>query len=245
MILIPAIDLKEGRCVRLEQGRMDDETLFSEIPEEMAVRWVKQGAERLHVVDLNGAFEGKQVNRETIKRIVDATPVPVELGGGIRDLAAVEATLELGIEFVILGSAAHRDPKFVIKACEAFPGKIILGIDARQNRVAIEGWVQEVNVTPIEMAQKYDDVGLSAIIYTDIARDGMKTGPNVEATRFLAQGVQTPVIASGGISGISDVKDLLGLSEYGVIGMITGRALYDGSLNLIEAIRLTKEGINK
>lgn len=241
MIVIPAIDLKGGRCVRLKQGRMSDETVFSDVPEEMAVKWYEKGAERLHIVDLDGAVQGRPVNRDAIKRIVEAIPVPVELGGGIRDLATLESYFDLGVRYLILGTVAYKDPDFVEKACKAFPGKIILGIDARGDRVAVEGWTEEIDLTPVDMAKRFEEAGISAIIYTDIHRDGMQTGPNVEATRALARAVKTPVIASGGISGISDVSNIRTLSEDGVIGMITGRALYDGSLDLTEAINLCKK----
>ena len=240
MIVIPAIDIKGGRCVRLKQGRMRDETVFSDVPEEMAVRWFEKGAERLHIVDLDGAVQGRPVNRDVIKRIVHAVPISVELGGGIRDMAALEAYFSLGLHYLILGTVAYKDPEFAKSACNAFPGKIILGIDARDDRVAVEGWTKEVDLTPVNMARQFEGTGISAIIYTDIHRDGMRSGPNVEATRLLARAVKTPVIASGGISGISDVKDIVHLSEDGVIGMITGRALYDGSLDLAEAIRACK-----
>lgn len=240
MIVIPAIDLKGGRCVRLKQGRMSDETVFSDVPEEMAVKWFKKGAERLHIVDLDGAVQGRPVNRDVIKRIVDSIPIPVELGGGIRDMATLEAYFDLGLHYLILGTAACKDPEFTKSACSVFPGKIILGIDARDDCVAVEGWTEEVDLTPVNMARQFEEAGVSAIIYTDIQRDGMRTGPNVEATRALAKAVKIPVIASGGISGVSDVENIIPLSEDGVIGMITGRALYDGSLDLSEAISVCK-----
>jgi phosphoribosylformimino-5-aminoimidazole carboxamide ribotide isomerase len=240
LIVIPAIDLKGGRCVRLKQGRMSDETVFSDVPEEMAVKWYKKGAERLHIVDLDGAVQGRPANRDVIKRIVDSIPIPVELGGGIRDMATLEAYFDLGLHYLILGTVACKDPEFAKSACSVFPGKIILGIDARDDRVAVEGWTEEVDLTPVNMARQFEEAGVSAIIYTDIQRDGMRTGPNVEATRALARAVKIPVIASGGISGVSDVEKILPLSEDGVIGMITGRALYDGSLDLSEAISVCK-----
>ena len=240
MIVIPAIDLKDGRCVRLRQGRMNDETVFSDVPEEMAVKWFEQGAERLHMVDLEGAVKGKPVNRSVIKKIVQAIPVPVQLGGGIRDMATLQAYLDLGIQYIILGTVAHKDPEFVMQACESFPGRIILGIDAMKNRVAVEGWTEEVDLTPLDLARRFEGIGLAAVNYTDIQRDGMRTGPNVEATGVLARLIETPLIASGGISEISDVMDILPLAEDGVMGMITGRALYDGSLDLAEAIRIAK-----
>ena len=240
MIVIPAIDLKGGRCVRLKQGRMSEETIFSDVPEEMAAKWYEKGAERLHVVDLDGAVQGRPVNREAIKRIVNAIPIPVELGGGIRDMATLEAYFDLGVHYLIFGTVAYKDPEFAKKACRAFPGRIILGIDARGDRVAVEGWTEEIDLTPVNMARQFEEVGISAIIYTDIHRDGMQTGPNVEATGALARAVKTPVIASGGISDLSDVSNIMPLSEDGVMGMITGRALYDGSLDLTEALNLCK-----
>jgi len=240
MLVIPAIDLKEGRCVRLKQGRMSEETVFSDIPEEMAVKWFEAGAERVHVVDLDGAVKGRPVNKETVRRIVDAVPIPVQLGGGVRDMHTLEAYLDLGLRYVILGTVAHKDPGFVKSACSSFPGQVILGIDARGDRVAVEGWTEETSLTPVELAEKFEKDGASSIIYTDIQRDGMRTGSNVAATRDLARAVHIPVIASGGISGISDVLDLLPIEEDGVMGMITGRALYDGSLDLREAIQVAK-----
>lgn len=227
--------------MRLKQGRMTDETVFSEVPEEMAVKWFEQGAERLHVIDLDGAAKGRPVNTGVIKKIVDTIPIPVQLGGGIRDITALEGYFNLGLHYVILGTGAYKDPEFVRRACDKFPGQIILGIDARKDRIAVEGWTEEIDLTPVEMAKQFEQSGVSAIIYTDIYRDGMRTGTNVEATGALARAVKTPVIASGGISGISDISKILELSEDGVIGMITGRALYDGSLDLAEAVRVVKE----
>jgi phosphoribosylformimino-5-aminoimidazole carboxamide ribotide isomerase len=240
LIVIPAIDLKGGRCVRLKQGRMDDETVFSDVPEEMAVKWFEKGAERLHMVDLDGAIQGKPVNQDVIKRIVRAIPIPVQLGGGVRDMGTLEAYFDLGLEYLILGTVSHKDPEFVKKACERFHGKIILGLDVKKDRVAVEGWTEEIDLTPLDLAKQFEGFGIAAINYTDIHRDGMRTGPNVEATRALARAVDIPVIASGGISGISDVLDILPLAKDGVIGMITGRALYDGSLDLEEAIKIAK-----
>jgi len=238
LIVIPAIDIKGGRCVRLKQGLRSEETVFSEFPEKMAVKWFEQGAERLHIVDLDGAIEGRPANREIIRNVVDSVPIPIELGGGIRDIKTLEAYLELGIQYIILGTVAHRDPEFVRKACRNFPGKIILGIDAKKERVAVEGWTEETELSPLEMAKKFESEGLSAVIYTDIQRDGMRTGPNIESTRALAKGISIPVIASGGISDISDISELMDLSGDGVVGMITGRAIYDGSLNLRDAIEI-------
>ena len=240
MIVIPAIDIKGGRCVRLQQGQMSKETIYSEFPEQMAARWISQGAERLHLVDLDGAIKGKPVNRETIVKIVKTAKVPIELGGGIRDMETIEVYLALGIQQVILGTIAIKNPEFVTLACKEFPDRIIVGIDAKNNRVAVEGWTEETDMVPVEMAMRYETIGVSAIIYTDIQRDGMSTGPNIDATRALAQAIQIPVIVSGGISGIEDVTNILPLAEYGVIGMITGRAIYKETLNLAEAIKLTK-----
>jgi phosphoribosylformimino-5-aminoimidazole carboxamide ribotide isomerase len=243
LIIIPAIDLKDGRCVRLKQGRLSDETIFSNTPEDMAVRWFEEGAKRLHLVDLDGAFQGKPINKTAIEKIIRAVPVPIQLGGGIRDMDTIKAYFDLGLHYLILGTVAHKDPKLVEEACDKFPGQILLGIDAKDDRVALEGWTEEIVLTPVELAKRFEGVSMTAVIYTDIHRDGMKTGPNVDATRALATAIQIPVIASGGISTISDVFEVSTLSENGVMGMITGRALYDGSLDLVEAIRVV-EGKN-
>jgi phosphoribosylformimino-5-aminoimidazole carboxamide ribotide isomerase len=242
LIVIPAIDLKDGRCVRLRQGILSEDTVFSEVPEEMAVKWFEAGAERLHLVDLNGAVEGRPVNGRVIERIVNSVPVPVELGGGIREMDALDAYFGLGIRYAILGTVALKNPSFVKQACKKYPGQIILGIDARKDRVAVEGWTEESDLTPLDLAKRFVSVGLSAVVYTDIQRDGMMTGPNVEGTAAFAREAKIPVIASGGISGIGDVEALLPLAEEGVIGMITGRALYDGSLDLRQAIGLARGG---
>ena len=242
MIIIPAIDIKNSRCVRLKQGEMSKETVYSDSPLDMASHWVERGAERLHLVDLDGAVEGRPVNRDLVKAIVGSVPVPVELGGGIRDMKTIDAYLSAGVRWVILGTVAHKDPDFVASACERFPGQVILGIDARDNRVAIEGWTEETSMTASEMAKEFEPRRLAAIIYTDIRRDGMSTGPNVEATGALARSVSVSVIASGGISGLQDVQSILPLSADGVIGMITGRALYEGTLDLRQAVKLAKSG---
>jgi phosphoribosylformimino-5-aminoimidazole carboxamide ribotide isomerase len=241
LVIIPAIDIKNGRCVRLQQGQMSKETVYSEVPKEMAVRWYSEGAERLHLVDLDGAIERRPVNGGIIKKIVNAVPIPIQLGGGIRDLQTIKSYIDLGVEQIILGTAAFKDPGFIKKACEKFPGRVILGIDANDGRVAIEGWTEDTDISPIEMARRYESLGISAIIYTDIKRDGMCTGPNIDATRNLAESTDIPVIASGGISGIDDVERILSLKRYGVIGMITGRALYEGTLILADAIKIVKE----
>ena len=241
MIVIPAIDIRNGRCVRLQQGEMSKETVYSEVPQEMAIKWFNEGAERLHLVDLDGAVEGRPVNSEVIENIVNAVQIPIQLGGGIRELKTIEAYLELGIHQVILGTVAYKDPEFVTLACREFPDRVILGIDAKKGNVAVEGWTEETDISPIRMAKDYESLGISKIIYTDIQRDGMRTGPNVEATKDLAEAVEIPVIASGGISGIDDVAKILTLSGYGVTGMITGKAIYEGTLNLSDAIGLVKK----
>lgn len=240
MLVIPAIDIKGGRCVRLRQGRMDEETVFSDAPEAMALQWVSQGAERLHLVDLDGAVSGKPENREVIRRVVEAAGVPVQLGGGIREMAVLEAYLALGIRWAILGTAACKDPDFAATACRRFPGRIILGLDAREGRVSVQGWTEDTALAPETLARRFADQGAAAIVYTDIRRDGMQSGPNVEATGRLARAAGIPVIASGGISGIEDVLALLPLARDGVVGMITGRAIYEGTLDLAEAIGAAK-----
>ena len=221
---------------------MSDETVFSAHPEEIAMQWAEAGAERLHVVDLDGAVEGSPINSEAIAGIVRAVSIPVQLGGGIRDMRTAEAYLNSGVSQIILGTVAYKDPEFVGRACREFASRIILGIDARKGRISVEGWTEEADLEPAELAKRFETAGISAVIYTDISRDGMGTGPNVEATRRLASALMTPVIASGGIGGVSDISKLLPLAEDGVIGMITGRALYDGSLDLSEAIRLARSG---
>ncbi|MBT3259016.1 MAG: 1-(5-phosphoribosyl)-5-[(5-phosphoribosylamino)methylideneamino]imidazole-4-carboxamide isomerase [Deltaproteobacteria bacterium] len=237
MLIIPAIDIKNSKCVRLKQGRMSDETIFSDKPEEMARKWFECGAKRLHLVDLDGAVSGQPVNQKTISRIVEAVPIPVELGGGVRDMATLRAYFDLGLQYVILGTVAHKNPDFVKEACRLYPGRIILGIDARNNRIAVEGWTEEINLTPEALTKRFENDGLAAIIYTDINRDGMRTGCNVEATGALARTTNIPVIASGGISEMDDVLKILPLAADGVMGFITGRALYDGSLDLAAAIK--------
>jgi len=240
LIVIPAIDIKNGRCVRLKQGRMSDETVYSDFPEEIAARWCSQGAERIHIVDLDGAVKGRPVNSETIRKIVKAVPVPTQLGGGIRDLDTIKSYLDLGIMQVILGTVAYRNPDLVKDACNHFLGRIILGIDASKGRVAVEGWVEQTEIAPVEMAKRFENDGISAIIYTDIQRDGMTSGPNIEATKELAEAITIPVIASGGISGTDDIRRLMAVEKYGITGVITGRALYEGSMDLAEAIKITR-----
>jgi len=245
MIVIPAVDIKGGRCVRLKQGRMSEETVYSDDPVQAAVTWCSKGAERIHLVDLDGAVGGKRFNGEVIREIARSVPVPVELGGGIRNLASVEFYLEAGVEWVILGPAAHKDPNLVIEACRKFPGHVMLAIDAREGRVAVEGWTEDTERPAVEVARDFDSQEIAAVIYTDIQRDGMSVGPNVRATGELARALKTPVIASGGISGLEDIRNVMTLSSQGVMGVITGRALYEGTLDLEEAIRASKEGKDK
>jgi len=240
MLVIPAIDLKGGKCVRLKQGRMSEETLYSDSPVKTALTWYEQGAERLHLVDLDGAVEGKPANRSAIREVLESVPIPVELGGGIRNMATLGAYFDLGVTWAILGTAAIKDPVFVEKACAAFPGRIILAMDAVNHFVAVEGWTESTKLKAVELARTFEGMGLSAVIYTDIERDGMGSGPNLRSTEAFARSVQVPVIASGGISGIEDVRRIAALSEAGIMGMITGRALYEGDLDLKEALRIAK-----
>ena len=240
MIIIPAIDLKDGRCVRLSQGRMDQESVYSEDPVQMAKHLGSKGAERLHVVDLNGAVTGRPVHRYLIEEMVRSLKIPVEVGGGIRDLETIEIYLSSGVQWTILGTAALRNRLLVEEACRRFPGRIILGIDARGGKVAIQGWNEVVSLEAIDLPKQYEGIGLSAVIFTDIERDGMGTGLNIQLTKKLAQSTSIPVIASGGVSQIEDIEHLSELEPHGVIGVIVGRAIYTGRLNLEEAIRLTK-----
>ena len=239
MIIIPAVDLKEGRCVRLSQGRMDQESVYSEHPVEMAERWVSKGAERLHVVDLNGAVTGKPFHRSLIKEMVRSVHIPIEVGGGIRDLATIEDYLSSGVSWVILGTAAFQNRALIEGACRRFPERVILGIDAKRGRVAIQGWNEVVSLEAVELVKQVEGIGLSAIIFTDIERDGMGTGLNFESTKNLTRSTSIPVIASGGVSRIEDIEQLMGLEADGVVGVIVGRALYTGQVDLEEAIRLT------
>ncbi len=240
MLVIPAIDLKEGKCVRLEQGLMDRDTVFNDDPAAQALEWQAQGAELLHIVDLDGAFAGEPKNRSAIEAIIKAIAIPAQLGGGIRDIPTIEAYLGLGLARVIIGTAAQRNPELVREACAKFPGRIVVGIDARDGMVAVQGWAEVTGITAVELAKKFEGFGVSAIIYTDISRDGMLQGPNIEATRTLAESVAIPVIASGGVSSLKDIKNLMGIEASGVSGVITGKAVYTGAIRLSEAIGLTK-----
>lgn len=238
MILFPAIDLKDGECVRLKLGDMDRVTVFNDNPAAQARAFQDQGFEYLHMVDLNGAFEGKPVNGAAVEAILEEITIPVQLGGGIRDLATIEMWIKKGISRVILGTVAVRNPQLVIEACKAFPGHIAVGIDARDGKVAIEGWDELSEMTAIDLAKKFEDVGVAAIIYTDISRDGVLTGLNFEGTRALAQAVSIPVIASGGLASIEDIKQLMQPEYAKLEGAITGRALYDGRLDPAQALAL-------
>ena len=240
MIILPAIDLKEGRCVRLEQGLMDKDTVYNDNPGEQARIWQDQGGEFLHIVDLDGAFAGVPKNKEAIKAIVDAIDIPSELGGGIRDMQTIEAYLELGIDRVILGTIAKEKPSLVEEACKKFPGQIVVGIDAKDGLVAIRGWADVTEKKATEMAKEMEGFGVEAIIYTDIARDGMMQGPNIEATKTLAESINIQVIASGGLSTLDDIRRLIAIESSGVTGVITGKAIYSGAIDLREAVALTK-----
>lgn len=236
MLLIPAIDIKDGKCVRLRQGRMDDSTVFSDEPLAMAEKWVEAGARRLHIVDLNGATAGRPVNARVIRDIVQAFPdVPLQVGGGIRDDETIEAYLDMGVGFVIIGTTAVNEPHFVADVAVSFPGHIIVALDARDGRVAIDGWSKLSNHDVIDIAQHFERDGVSAIIYTDISRDGMLTGVNVDATVTLARSVRIPIIASGGIAGMDDIRALCEVEGEGVMGAVLGRALYEGQLDFVEA----------
>ena len=240
MIVIPAIDLKEGKCVRLEQGLMERDTVFNDDPGAQAKAWQDQGAELLHIVDLDGAFAGEPKNRSAIEAIVRSVSIPTQLGGGIRDLATIEAYLALGIGRVIIGTAAQRNPELVKEACAKFPGRIVVGIDAKNGMVAVQGWAEVTGITAVELAKKFEGLGVAAIIYTDISRDGMLQGPNIEATRQLAESINIPVIASGGLSTLKDIENLMAIESSGVTAVITGKAIYTGAINLAEAIKTGK-----
>ena len=236
MLIIPAIDLKEGKCVRLEQGVMSTATVYSDEPVTMARRWQQEGAQWLHLVDLDGAFARQPVNLEAISAIVRSVDIPVQVGGGVRTLETLSEYFELGVERVVLGTAAQKDPGLVVRASEGFPGKVVLGIDSIRGRVAVEGWSQTTEMEAGDLARRFEELELAAIVYTDISRDGMETGPNIEATKQLAKSVTIPVIASGGVGNMDHIKALLPLVNDGVEGVIVGRALYTGSISLAEAI---------
>lgn len=239
MLIIPAIDLKDGKCVRLRQGRMEDDTVFSDDPVSMAKRWVDAGARRLHLVDLNGAFEGEPVNGDVVRAITQAFPdLPVQVGGGIRDAETIEAYLMAGVEYCIIGTKAVREPEFVERVCKQFPGHIIVGIDAKDGMVAVEGWAEVSGIKAVDLAARFENAGVSAIVYTDISRDGMMQGVNAEATAALAGSISIPVVASGGITNMDDIHRLLEVADSGIDSAITGRAIYEGTLDFTEAQRV-------
>ena len=238
MLIIPAIDLKDGRCVRLRQGNMDTATVFSDNPVAMAKHWAAQGAKRLHIVDLNGAIAGRPKNEKVIRDIIHAVgdKLPIELGGGIRDLDTIESYLDAGVTWVVIGTAAVKNPGFLSDACYAFPGHIIAGLDAKDGKVAVEGWSKMTGHDVVDLAKKFEEYGVEALIYTDIGRDGMMGGVNIEATLKLAQAIKTPIIASGGLNSVKDVEAICErLVPEGIIGTIAGRALYEGKLDLKKA----------
>ncbi len=245
MLLIPAIDLKDGKCVRLRQGRMDDETIFSDDPVAMAERWVRAGCERLHVVDLNGAVAGFPVNADLIGRIAEAFPdLEIQVGGGIRTFSVIQTYLDVGVDYVIIGTQAVRAPHFVDDACLEFPGHIVVGLDAKDGMVATDGWAKVSTRTAVEMAGRFEEAGVEAIVFTDIGRDGMMRGVNAEATRALAREVEVPVIASGGVSSLEDVAALCEGAGDGIMGAIVGRALYEGSLDFEQAQAIARRYAN-
>jgi len=242
MLLIPAIDLKDGRCVRLRQGDMNDETIFSDDPLATARRWVEAGARRLHLVDLNGAVAGFPVNADIIGRIAEAFPdLEIQVGGGIRDFDVIQTYLDVGVDYVIIGTQAVRAPHFVDEACLEFPGHILVGLDAKDGKVATDGWSKLSKHDALDMAKRFEEAGVEGIIFTDIGRDGMMRGVNVEATRNLARAINVPVIASGGVSSLDDVRALCAAAGDGIGGAIVGRALYEGTIDLKQAQQLADQ----
>src|SRR5271169_3881149 len=243
MLIIPAIDLKDGHCVRLRQGVMEGATVFSEDPAAMALRWLDEGARRLHLVVLNGAFAGKPKNEAAVRNIVDAVglDVPIQLGGGIRDMETIERYLDLGVTYIIIGTAAVKVPGFLHEACDAFPGHIMVGLDAKAGKVAVDGWSKLTGHDVLDLAKRFAGYGVEAIIYTDIGRDGMLTGVNIEATVELARPLHVPVIASGGITNLDDVRNLCAVQGEGISGAITGRAIYEGTLDFKAAQALADD----
>ena len=236
MLIIPAIDLKDGNCVRLRQGLMDDSTVYGDDPAAMAKKWVDQGARRLHLVDLNGAFEGKPINGSAVTAIAKAFPqLPIQIGGGIRSLATIEHYLDAGVSYLIIGTKAVKQPEFVSEACRLFPGHIIVGLDAKNGLVATDGWAEVSQIKATELARRFEQDGVESIVYTDISRDGMMQGVNVEATVAMAQASGIRIIASGGITNMDDIKALAAVQHEGICGAITGRAIYEGTLDVAQA----------
>ncbi|MBV1774503.1 1-(5-phosphoribosyl)-5-[(5-phosphoribosylamino)methylideneamino]imidazole-4-carboxamide isomerase [Burkholderiaceae bacterium DAT-1] len=243
MLIIPAIDLKDGQCVRLKQGEMKDADVFGD-PAEMAERWLKAGARRLHLVDLNGAFAGKPKNLDAVRAIMDVigSEIPVQLGGGIRDLETIERYLDAGLRYVIIGTAAVTNPGFLHEACDAFPGSVIVGLDAKDGKVATDGWSKVTKHDVVDLAKRFEDYGVESVIYTDIGRDGMLSGVNIDATVRLAQALTIPVIASGGLNNLDDIKALCAVEYEGVTGVIAGRSIYEGTLEFGAAQTLADAG---
>ena len=248
MLIIPAIDLKDGHCVRLRQGEMESATVFSEDPAAMARHWVAQGARRLHIVDLNGAVAGKPKNEKVIREVIAAVGdrCPIQVGGGIRDLDTIESYLDAGVTYIVIGTAAVKNPGFLSDACYAFPGHIVAGLDAKDGKVAVEGWSKLTGHDVVDLAKKFEEYGIEALVYTDIGRDGMMSGINIEATLRLAQATKTPIIASGGLNSLKDVQSVCAtLVPEGIIGAIAGRALYEGKLDLKKAQAAADKSLGK
>ena len=245
MIIIPAVDIKNGKCVRLLQGRMEDETVFSDDPAAMAQKWAKLGAKLIHVVDLDGAFEKRPQNIDAVKAIIAQVDTPIQLGGGIRNEQTVQKLLEMGVSRVIIGTEAIKNPQWVMQTAKHFPDQVVVGIDARNGRVAIEGWTETTHTQAVDLAKRFEDCSVAAINFTDIYRDGMQTGPNIEDTRRLAEAISIPVVASGGVSTIQDIQNLLPLETVGVMGVITGKALYSGTLDFKQALSLVQSGARR
>lgn len=242
MLLIPAIDIQNGKCVRLRQGRPEDATIYDEDPVNAANRWVEAGAKRLHIVDLDGAMSGKPVNLEIVKRIAQVhSELPIQIGGGIRDEETVESYLDAGAQYVILGTRAVNEPHFVSDLCMGFPGHIIVGLDAKDGKLAVDGWSKLSKHDVIDLAQHFETDGVEAILYTDVSRDGMLTGVNLDATQRLAESIRIPVIAAGGVATLEDLINLCKISDSGIIGVVTGRAIYEGTLNFAEGVKLTEQ----
>lgn len=241
MIIIPAVDIKNGKCVRLQQGQKDLETIFSDDPSAMAQKWQNQGAELIHVVDLDGAFEKSPINLIAIKKILSVVKVDIQVGGGIRNEETARMFFDIGVKKIVIGTEAHRNPKFVKDICRLYPSGVVVGIDAKNGLVAIEGWTKTTEMKAIDLAKTYEDCGVAAINFTDIYRDGMQTGPNIEETRRLAESISIPVVASGGVSTIEDIRNLLSIEKYGVAGVITGKAIYSGTLDFKEALKISRQ----